>query len=339
MLGWLRQAIHLHVPVEFVGRREVALVGELDGVFHRGSCALDVGLEVVIGGEASFFQLRLEQLDGIAVGLPLRLFFARAAARRVGHRVATEAIADSLDQRRAIASAGGRRRRLPRLAHGQRIHAVHAQIGHAIGGGARLQRVHRPGLLDVHAHRVAVVLAEIDDGQLPQRGQVQRLVERAFIHRAIAKEGQRDIALLLILDAEAHAGGDDELRADDGLAAQQPMLGAVHVHRAALAATTAGHFAVQLCHDSAWLDTLGDGMPVLAIAAEDVIGRAQRGDGPHASRLLADVQVEEAADLAQGVGLASLLFELPDERHLVVQPEQLLAAQTCEGRLTNGHVS
>ena len=42
---------------------------------------------------------------------------------------------------------------------------------------------------------VAVVLAPEDDRQLPHRGEVHRLVERALRDRAVAEEGNRDPAV------------------------------------------------------------------------------------------------------------------------------------------------
>ena len=61
-------------------------------------------------------------------------------------------------------------------------------------------------------------------------------------------------------------------------------------------------------------------MPVLAITAHDVIGWLQRGDGADAAGLLPDIEVQEAADLAEGIFFGRLLFEAPDQHHLIVQP-------------------
>ena len=176
-------------------------------------------------------------------------------------------------------------------------------------------------------------------GQLPERGEVQRLVERALVHRAIAEERDGDALFLLILDGEAETGGDGELGADDGLAADEVVLGAVHVHRAALALAAPRRLAQQLGHDDARLHTFQDGVAVLAVAADDVILRAQRGDDAHAAGLLPDVEVQEAADPAERVFLGGLVLEATDQRHLVVHVEQLLACQPAEGDLPYGHVS
>src|SRR5205823_13067508 len=67
---------------------------------------------------------------------------------------------------------------------------------------------------------------------------------------------------------------------------------------------------------------LGEVVAVLAVGADDIVGGAQRGDGAHAHRLLADAEVEEAAYFALGVGFGRRLFDPPDGEHLAVQLEE-----------------
>src|SRR6185312_11093312 len=155
------RAILLHMLVQIVWCGEGAFLGERGRLLDGCACALGAGAKVFVAGQASFFQLRLEQLDGITIGLPGGFLFARAVLRRISQRVTAEAIGDGLDQRWAFAVAGSGRRLQHGLAYGQHVHAIHLEVGHAIGGGARLQRGDRPCLLDVHAHRIAVVLAEV----------------------------------------------------------------------------------------------------------------------------------------------------------------------------------
>src|SRR5690348_13378948 len=78
---------------------------------------------------------------------------------------------------------------------------------------------------------------------------------------------------------------------------------------------------------------------MLAVAADDVVLRAQRRDDAHAAGLLPDIEVQEATDPAERVFLGGLVLEATDQRHLVVHLEQLLARQPTEGDLSYGHVS
>ena len=56
-------------------------------------------------------------------------------------------------------------------------------------------------------------------------------------------------------------------------------------------------------------------VPVRAVGGDQVVGLAQRPDGADDGRLLADRQVQEAADLGLGVHLARPLLEAADQRH------------------------
>ena len=67
---------------------------------------------------------------------------------------------------------------------------------------------------------------------------------------------------------------------------------------------------------------------MLAVGRDDrVIGR-ERLHRPDRDRLLADVQVEEAPDLAGAVELRRLLLEMADEQHL---PQELVRVLALEG--------
>ena len=50
----------------------------------------------------------------------------------------------------------------------------------------------RERLLERHAHAVEVVLAEEHHRRLPEGGEVERLVELAFAHTAVAEDAERD---------------------------------------------------------------------------------------------------------------------------------------------------
>ena len=86
----------------------------------------------------------------------------------------------------------------------------------------------------------------------------------------------------------------------------------------------AGRLAVQLGEALLGRAALGDVVAVLAVGADDVVGRAQRRDGADAHALLPDAEVEKAADLALRVGLGRRLFDAADGEHLPVELEQQL---------------
>jgi hypothetical protein len=65
-------------------------------------------------------------------------------------------------------------------------------------------------------------------------------------------------------------------------------------------------------------------MAVLAIGADDVVGRAQRRDGADAHALLPDAEVQKAPDLALRVGLGRRFLDAADGEHLAIQLHQEL---------------
>jgi hypothetical protein len=97
--------------------------------------------------------------------------------------------------------------------------------------------------VQVGAHGHQVVLDDVDDRQLPHAGHVEGLVDRALVHGPVAEVAEADLVLAAILDGEGHAGGQGDVAADDGVAAEEPLLGVEEVHRAALALGAAGQLA------------------------------------------------------------------------------------------------
>src|SRR5688572_11005298 len=110
------------------------------------------------------------------------------------------------------------------------------------------------------------------------------------------------------------------MSADDAVTAVQAMLGVEEMHRAALAFRNTGAFAVKLGHDFAGVGSEGQGLGVIAIAAEDGVARFERADDAGGDGLLADVDVKVPADLAPPERGLRRFLEAADEDHL---PEEL----------------
>ncbi len=146
----------------------------------------------------------------------------------------------------------------------------------------------------------------IDHRQPPQTSHVERFVERAAVDRCFAEEAETDLIAAAILDREADSRRDRDVGADDAVAAQEVVFPTEEVHRAALAVRAACCLAEQLGHDGTRRDAAGDRLRVVAIGRDHVIIVAQHGDRARAGRFLPDVQVAEAADLAECVRLARL---------------------------------
>jgi hypothetical protein len=129
------------------------------------------------------------------------------------------------------------------------------------------------------------------------------------------------------------AGGERQVRAHDGVPAQEVPALVEQVHRAALALGEAVTAPEQLRHRAPRIAALGQAVAVLAIRRDGVVVVAQRGGDAGRDRLLADRQVQEAPDLAEGVVLRRLLLEAADQHHVGEEaPRQLRVEPRAGGR-------
>src|SRR5439155_838594 len=90
------------------------------------------------------------------------------------------------------------------------------------------------------ADGVLVVLADEDDGELPEPGEREALVEGAHVRRAVAEEAEGHVLLAAVLAPERDAGRDRHVPADDRPAPEEPLGGVEEVHRAAAPAAAPG---------------------------------------------------------------------------------------------------
>src|SRR5690606_7408755 len=121
-----------------------------------------------------------------------------------------------------------------------------------------------------------------------------------------------------------------DLATHDPPATQEVVLRAVQVHGAALPPGTAVHTAVQLRHDRARGDPLGQRLYVLAVRPDHVVFRPEHADRAHPDGLLPDIEMAEPADLPERVRLSALLLEPAAEQHHVQELVMLLAAQPSQ---------
>ena len=125
--------------------------------------------------------------------------------------------------------------------------------------------------MDGGAHRVAVVLADEDHGQLPERGEVHGLVELALGHGAVAEVALHDLVTALVLHRERGAGGDGQVGGDDPVPAEEIDALVEEVHRAALALAEAVAAAEELGHDPAGIRALREAVAMLAVGGDGVV--------------------------------------------------------------------
>jgi hypothetical protein len=130
---------------------------------------------------------------------------------------------------------------------------------------------------------------------------------------------------LFVFRSKRESGSERNLSANDRVTTHEIHAGVEQMHRSALPFRTPGRFAVKFRHDRFGRDALGDRLAVFAVTGDDVIVPAKSGNRTNSYGFLADVEMAEPANLAHAVGFSALLFEAPNQQHLVKHPEQGLA--------------
>ena len=115
---------------------------------------------------------------------------------------------------------------------------------------------------------------------------------------------------------KAKAGADRHLGADDAVAAEEVLLAAEHVHRAALAVRIAAAAPGQFGHDPLRVHAAGQHVAVVAIGGDDRVALLERRLHADDDRLLADIEMAEAADQPHPVHLPGPLLEAADQQHV-----------------------
>src|SRR4051794_40217097 len=307
-------AEHVDVVVERLGRREGRLVGEAHGVVDDADDGLVHAIGLALLEDALLLEAPREDLDRVALA-PLGDLLLRAVLLGVGHRVAAEAVGDRLDEHGLALLA----RLLERLADDgvgvEHVHAVALHPRHPEALPAAVEVGDRGVALERRAHPELVVGDHEDDGEVPQRGEIERLTERPLVGRAVAEDAERDVLRAAVVGGEGHARGEREVAADDAVATHEAVLEVEHVHGAAAPVRDALLAAEQLGHDAVRLGAARERVAMRAVGRDEVVLVAHRAHGADDGRLLADREVQEAADLGLRVHLTRSLLEAADEHH------------------------
>ena len=164
------------------------------------------------------------------------------------------------------------------------------------------------------------------------RGKIDALVKGAVVHRAVSEERHHHVALSAHLGADSgpHRGG--QTAADNAVGAEQADGGIKQVHAPAPSAAAAGGLAIEFGHEVPGRQSLRQGMSVPAVSAGNPVLFAQAGAHSHCGRLLAHVQMNEAGHPAGLIVLLRCQLELPEQNHLLVQPQALRLVRKGMGR-------
>mmetsp|Transcript_24136 Transcript_24136/g.73853 ORF Transcript_24136/g.73853 Transcript_24136/m.73853 type:complete len:413 (+) Transcript_24136:249-1487(+) len=286
---------NIDVTVKLLGFGERRVLGILDSLgdlrLDRLLNLLDLGL----AHEACLKAVALSALDRVARRADAGNLVAVAVGNaRVGHRVAMVAVSVHLDDNGAVID-GIVLDELGGLPDGEDIHAVYLDARHVMAPRV-IVVVGRAALLG-GAHAVLVVLAHVDERQLPQGGHVEGFEELPLIGRAVAVQRKGAAAVATVLGGEREAGADGGLRADDAIAAIEIGISLVHVHRATFAFSAAALLAEQLRQHAFDRVATCKLLAVVAVRGDEGVAQVACRFHPHANGLLPVVQVAEALDM------------------------------------------
>ena len=144
------------------------------------------------------------------------------------------------------------------------------------------------------AHRVFVILDDIDNGKLPEGGKVERFMVGTLIDGAIPHEAESGPFFALIFEGVGESESEWGLTPDDAVSAPVVLVGSEVVHRAALAAGATGRFAKKFRHAFVHSHADSEGMPVIAVGGDDVIVFPHEGDSADSNGFLTDIQVQKS---------------------------------------------
>ena len=220
-----------------------------------------------------------------------------------------------LEQRRAAAVARLLDRGLRLAVDGEHVGAVDDDAFEAVRGGAVGEMLDRVAEVRRRRVRPLVVVADEDDRELADAGEVHRLVSVAAGHRALTGPADRDP--LLVADPERQGAADRHRHHRRQVADHRdhPEAGIRHVDVAVAAAGRAALAAHVLREDPPGLDAAGDVDAHVAVERRADVVRAHRGRDADGGSLVAAAGVERPRDLPLLVeDVAALLDPAGDEQ-------------------------
>src|SRR5580704_11460731 len=122
-----------------------------------------------------------------------------------------------------------------RRLHRPHVHAVDLRSGNVERQAALGEIGLRRGAQYRGAHGIAVVLDDVDHGELPQLRHVEALVDLALVGGAVAEISERDAVVAAIFVGKGKPVAERHLGGDDAMPAVKILVQREHVHGAALA--------------------------------------------------------------------------------------------------------
>jgi hypothetical protein len=242
---------------------------------------------VLLGEDAHGLELPLQAEEGITLAPFLDQRRGHVLGAR-GFLVAAHTEGLELEQARALAPARPLGRPLHHPVHREHVVAVGDHAGHAVTGGAVGELLARVLLVARGGKAVLVVLDHEEHRQLPDRGQVQGLVEVALARGPVAGEGRDHAVLAPKLRGQGEPVGHRKHRAQVADHAHDVRVEQAEVERAIAALGEPAVLAEELAEQAGKIDPSRGEDPEVPVHGEDGVVRAEGSGHADRDRLLAD---------------------------------------------------
>src|SRR5690242_6683148 len=311
----VRLSARKDMVVDFLILGEGAGFGECDGVGHPLLFRRLDRLALIRRQQVA------DDLEVVALDLGVELLVRPVLVHAVlaGTDMVAPAIGHAFEEARTVAAAHGGDRGAGALVQLHRLMVLDQLGRNAVGVAARLQAGAGEAILHVAVDGVEVVLADEQDRQLPERGEVHALVPGALVGRALAEEADHDRLGLPHLERQRRTDRVGDAGRHHRRRAHHVHRRIDQVHRARLAAGTAVHLAVQLGHHALHIPALGEVERMAAIGAEQHIALLEMIADGRRDRFLADAEMHRTLDLVRGIEADDLLLDPADQIHRTVE--------------------
>ena len=206
--------------------------------------------------------------------------------RARGLLVAAHAKGLHLQERRPLALPRPAGRPPHGLNHGQHIVAVHPLARQTVSCSGISDPFHRHSRCRRRGEAISVVFDDKDDRQLPDGGQVDRLVEVAFARGAISTEDEGNEVVALELRGLSEPTRHRQHRCHVRDHPDDAALGEADVKRAIAPLGEASRFAHELAEERLERHSSRGPDAQVAVRRQDVIPLVQRPGTPHRNGLL-----------------------------------------------------
>src|SRR5947208_1955254 len=182
-------------------------------------------LQVVGRREVLLFEPRAEEGERVALAAPQLLLLLRPVVRTVDVADVMPVVAVRVAEQKGGAASRACALHELRCRRVDRAHILSVDLARFDSEGPRTREdVARRHVEVVRVLVVLVVLADVDHGQLPERGHVHHLVDEPLAERALAEEAHGDLVRAPALRGERCARRDPGRAADDCIRAEIAVL-------------------------------------------------------------------------------------------------------------------